>query len=432
MTRKGVWDLQGVRDKYLQDQWINKIGLFGWGNNGSVELALGGPTGSPSTYADKSSPTQIGGWLDPATGWQMPGASNADRVGPIGGENALAIKTDGTLWGWGNDTYGVLGRNISGPALLPSPVQVGTNTTWKNICSKSLSAISVKTDGTMWSWGYNSAGNSGCLGLNEVGTDISSPTQVGTDTDWSSAVGGFTGANGSFAVKTNGTMWVWGSNREGQLGLNTYTNAPWQPGTYPGTKRSSPTQLGTDTTWTDKYTQENMAAYAIKSNGTLWSWGYNIQGQLGHNDRNQRSSPTQVGTDTDWTLVSQNGSTANRMLAVKTNGTLWVWGWNDRGQLGLNDIANRSSPTQLGTATNWHTSVRPATGDYYRSAALKTDGTLWVWGDNEEGSFGLNLGSGELSSPTQLPGGSRSWTGLANVGAKSFFGSQDYLISSQL
>ena len=92
---------------------------------------------------------------------------------------------------------------------------------------------------------------------------------------------------------------------------------------------------------------------AIKTDGTLWAWGYNSIGQLGLNDRVHRSSPTQIGTLTNWNLVNTRMYVG---VAIKTNGTLWLWGNNDYGQLGLNTggpYIHRSSPVQVGLETTW-------------------------------------------------------------------------------
>jgi alpha-tubulin suppressor-like RCC1 family protein len=139
----------------------------------------------------------------------------------------------------------------------------------------------------------------------------------------------------------------------------------------------------------------------------MWTWGQNYYGVLGLNEANpaHKSSPAQVGTDTTWSQFHFGEETA---IAIKTNGTLWAWGRNDSsaaGNLGLNDTVQRSSPTQVGTDTTWS----QVNGSQARSfAALKTDGSLWVWGNGSGyGNLGLNVCSDNtpyLSSPTQLTG----------------------------
>ena len=131
---------------------------------------------------------------------------------------------------------------------------------------------------------------------------------------------------------------MWGSVADGSLGDNIAQH------------RSSPIQVGTDTNWRS-LTAGYQQSMATKTDGTLWTWGQNDYGELGHNDRIQRSSPTQVGAGTDWGDALQSMVNYNP-YAIKTDGTLWSWGRNFRGQLGHNDLVEKSSPTQI-PGTNW-------------------------------------------------------------------------------
>ena len=142
------------------------------------------------------------------------------------------------------------------------------------------------------------------------------------------------------AIKTTGTLWAWGNNGVANLGLGDTVN------------RSSPVQIGTDTNWS-KVSAGGSHSLAIKTTGTLWAWGTNSLQQLGLIDNQTgtaRSSPVQIGTDTDWSSISAG---YNHSSAIKTNGTLWVWGDNRRGQLGIPFRTNTSSPVQIGSNTNW-------------------------------------------------------------------------------
>ena len=144
----------------------------------------------------------------------------------------------------------------------------------------------------------------GALGLNAASpwgdAGRSSPTQL-PGTTWSKISS--TSGRGFFGVKTDGTAWAWGQNTHGQLGLN---QSPWHPTV--SADRSSPTQIGTDTTWSSTFSSSDTDAFWIKTDGTLWSWGYGVYGSLGHNTPTSGwpgyngllSSPTQVGTDTTW------------------------------------------------------------------------------------------------------------------------------------
>jgi len=286
----------------------------------------------------------------------------------------------------GKNNAGALGQNTSNPAQLSSPVQVGSDATWLNMGSTGVgdgfdNGLAVKSDGTLWTWGYNANGH---LGHNNT-TSYSSPTQVGSDTTWAF------GDIGSGGVKTDGTLWMWGNNGDGELGLNDRT------------KRSSPTQIP-GTTWsTDQKSFSYGSAFtvAIKTDGTMWSWGSNRYGKLGINQPHltKLSSPTQV-PGTNWDSVDTGGSTC---FATKTDGTLWSWGsGGGDGDLGHNNKSNYSSPTQI-PGTTWANGYQKVTAHGQGGACIRTDGTLWTWGNNGQGELGLN-NTTEYSSPKQVPG----------------------------
>ena len=268
--------------------------------------------------------------------------------------------------------------------------------------------IKVGDSSSLFSWGRN---NEGQLGLNNV-AKYSSPTQVGSGVGWARLLN--KGASASMydisgAIKTDGTLWVWGDNVEGELGLNDRTD------------RSSPTQIpgSWSTGTTGGHGQGDMMC--IKTDGTLWGWGTVQVGNLGLNTPHDtmNSSPAQIGTDTNWSKVRMGKETA---VGSKTDGTLWVWGANDNGVLGLNapGTGNRSSPTQIpGT---WSDSFD--VGDAVSMTAVKADGTLWSWGSQSDGQLGQNEASTPskraYSSPVQV-GTDTTWGG-----AKIAHGSQSF------
>jgi len=135
----------------------------------------------------------------------------------------------------------------------------------------------------------------------------------------------------------------------------------------------------------------------------LWTWGYNNNGELGTGTTTSRSSPgTTAGGGTNWKQVS-SGDTAT--AAVKTDGTLWTWGYNGYGELGTGTTTSKSSPvTTAGGGTNWN-QVSVGTNI---SAAIKTDGTLWTWGRNENGQLGDGTTTSK-SSPGTTAGGGTTW-----------------------
>jgi alpha-tubulin suppressor-like RCC1 family protein len=158
------------------------------------------------------------------------------------------------------------------------------------------------------------------------------------------------------------------------------------------------------TTWS-KIASGRDSITAIKTDGTLWSWGQNSSGQLGLNNRTNYSSPKQVGSLTNWSVISQGD---NFSIVVKTDGTLWSWGYNGFGELGLGNTTNYSSPKQVGSLTTW---VKVSGGSGQSSLSIKTDGTLWGWGYNSSGQLGLNNRT-NYSSPKQV-GSLTTWLNVA-------------------
>jgi hypothetical protein len=285
--------------------------LWGWGVNYRGQLGLGN-----ITYY--SSPKQVGSltnWLSVATSYS----------------STLAVKSDGTLWSWGQNQFGQLG--LGNTTNYSSPKQVGSLNTWVSVTTGGFVSAAIKSDGTLWTFGL---GAYGTLGRGNT-SYYSSPVQVGALTTWSKTTSSTYST--ILAIKTDGTLWAWGKNNTGQLGLG-YT-------TYAGVK--SPIQVGALTDWSQVSSRQR-SSLAVKTNNTLWGWGYNYYGQLGLNNTGYYSSPVQVGGSADWSRVETGG---DHVAATKTNGTLWGWGTNDNGQIGIGNITNYSSPKQVGSLTSW-------------------------------------------------------------------------------
>ena len=169
-----------------------------------------------------------------------------------------------------------------------------------------------------------------------------------------------------------GERWVWGSNYAGTGGLGHDTGI------------SLPLQVGSLTNWqnTDKIGGAKWSRASVKSDGTLWTWGNNGSGELGHGNTTALSSPVQVGSLTDWDNATVWSGT---MGAVKTDGTLWTWGDNSAGQLGHGDTTARSSPTQVGSATDW---IHVIDAEENWTVAMKTNGAIYWAGTDQTGGLG--------------------------------------------
>ena len=342
--------------------------IFGIGLNNAGQLAQN------DSIIGYSSPVQVG--------------SSASWGTLTHASSNWATKTDGTLWAWGSGSGGNPGLNSQ--TQYSSPTQVGTDTDWSVVTSGNYSNMGVKTDGTLWTCGSNSY--AGQLGQNNT-TAYSSPVQIGTETTWGQ---GRNLTNAGYAhwhsIKTDGTLWSCGAGSYGRMGNNTGA---------PTVKYSSPVQVGTDTNWA--YIEgSHTASAAIKTDGTLWVWGMNNYGGAGHmgqNNQVERSSPTQI-PGTTWSKVFNNSAYA--FGAIKTDGTLWSWGANEQGQLGQNSTTYYSSPVQI-PGTNWNNGCGATSN---AAMVTKTDGTLWVWGQDYYGKLGLNQQGPTIkySSPTQIPG----------------------------
>lgn len=311
-------------------------------------------------------------------------------------DHSVGIKTDGTLWAWGSNTAGQLGDGTT--YVRSVPVQIGTSANWKNVYVGSRHTLAIKTDGTLWAWGDNKYGQLG------DGTLISktAPIQIGTATDWQSLSGG---AEHSVGIKTDGTLWTWGRNGYGQLGDGT-TNA-----------NTIPTQVGTATNW-KSIRAANYQTLAIKTDGTLWGWGINTSGQLGDGTSVSKNIPTQIGTATNWKSIDTG---AQHSVGLRTDGTLWAWGYNSWGQLGDGTTISKNIPTQTGTATNWQT-IAAGNGFTY---ATKADGTLWAWGSNSFGQLGNGTSGGSVTSPAQVDSSSdnmRVFAGESHILVQKFDG----------
>ena len=359
-------------DAFVYMDLFSDAGLFTWGRNDTGQLGN-------NSITHRSSPVQT---VSGGTNWKLVAS---------GAYHTAAIKTDGTLWSWGRNFNGNLGDNT--PTEKSSPIQtVSGGTNWKLVACGRLNTTAIKTDGTLWLWGSNAYG---ALGDGSSIVHRSSPIQtVASGTNWKQVAGG---ASHTAAIKTDGTLWTWGRNTNGQLGDNSITH------------RSSPVQTVAGGTNWKLVAGGYYHTAAIKTDGTLWTWGRNLQGQLGDNSIAHRSSPVQtVSGGTNWKLVESGDY---HTAAIKTDGTLWTWGLNfTTGQLGDNTINNRSSPVQtVAGGTNW----KQVTGGRLNTAAIKTDGTLWLWGSNAYGALGDGSSIVHRSSPIQTVAGGTNWKSVA-------------------
>lgn len=277
-----------------------------------------------------------------------------------GNNHVLAIK-DGRLYGWGDNSEGQLG--IGTKSIEYAPVQIGNSNDWKNVYAAAMHSMAIKKDGSLWAWGW---GNNHELGLGQANSRSLVPERVGQDTNWAMIT---TAANNTIGIKTNGSLWIWGSNVGAALGVGPTTNSA----VY------APTRVGKENDWITATAGQHMLL-AIKKNGTLWSWGRkggsDIRGNAPSGDITL--TPMQVGTGNNWKKLfvhPQHGRAA--VIALRQDGSVWAWGNNAAGKLGFGDMETRQQPAPVPVKGEWQ-SFAIAT-EY--TLGVHADGSLWHSGN---------------------------------------------------
>jgi alpha-tubulin suppressor-like RCC1 family protein len=380
VAQVGCWT--GIDNRELRSDFV--VGLtYSWGFNNVGLLGDG-------TTVSKLSPVSVIGGLNT---WCQVSA---------GSQHSLGVRTNGTAWAWGGGGANV-GELGDGTTLCKSsPVSViGGFTDWCQVSAGTDHSLGVRTNGTAWAWG---SGASGRLGTNTT-TDRSSPVSVvGGFTDWCQVSAG---GDHSLGVRTNGTLWAWGTSGAGRLGDGTVVS-----------KNSPVSVVGGFTDWCQA-SAGSFHSVAVRTNGTAWAWGCGSCGRLGDGTATDRSSPVAVvGGFTDWCQVSAGMGGDAFSLGVRQNGTAWGWGRNINGTLGNNCVGSGqvSSPVSVvGGFTDW---CQVSAGSAH-SLGLRTNGTAWAWGDGGVGRLGDNTTSGK-SSPVSIAGGLTNWCQVSAGDAFSF------------
>ena len=356
--------------------------LYTWGLNNPNQLGDG-------TTITRSQPFQLG------TTSQLIYTWNAISIS----QHALALDNTNNLWAWGLASSNQLGLNDINAKSSPMLVSTVSGSSFSVISAGTAASLAITTTGSLWTWGSNLAGESG---FNSAASYISYPTQTGyTLGQESSFLPVISSGYGSFAHAIGATtskLYSWGSNSLGQLGVYHGIN-----GLYPFATPDLNEQIYPQSTSSWKYISGGVSyAAAITSDGSLWTWGNNLYGQLGDGTTILKSVPIKIGTSS-WSAVSAGISFT---AGITTTGALFAWGRNLTGQLGDGTTIAKSSPVQIGTSS-WSM----VSAGYNMAAGITTTGALFTWGGN---SFG-GLGDGTTiakSSPVQI--GTSSWSMVAS------------------
>lgn len=361
---------------YLKPTTPDMFAFFATGRNASGALALG-------DTVNRSSLVQVG------SVW---------RTFSIGDDFGIGVKGNGTLWAWGSNTWGQLGDGTT--VSKSTPIQIGTSSNWSFVHAAQFSSYAINSSGQLWAWGFNSTGAVG----DGTTASRSQPVQIGSNTNWQQI-----GGKGQhvLAITTTGALYVWGLGSQGELGLAGITS------------RSSPVQVNAGTSYTYATGAAGISA-VIRSDGYLFVTGANNTAQLGLNDTVNRTTftaPT-LSPVTHVTTWCGSGIGIGGMFAIEaTNNRLMGWGSNSSRVL-VNSAAVAFS-TPLALSTGW--SKIEASAYYNGVMGMKTDGTLWAWGYNAYGQLGDGT-TIDRSSPVQIS--TQSWTsviqGYRTLGARLY------------
>lgn len=296
-------------------------------------------------------------------------AVSAVSTADAGGQSSCRVKPSGKAKCWGNNEYGQLGDGTTKDRKRD--VRVGVEQDWLSISTSGSTTCGIRAGGTLWCWGMNHRGQ---LGLGARGPLQSTPRQVGAEGGWAEVS---TGWFHTCARKQDGTLWCWGTNERGQLGLGD------------ADPRSTPTRLGSRKDWSG-VSVGGRHTCGTRQDGTAWCWGSGEFGQLGEGSTRKRQRPVQIGADQTWVRLDASWAFT---CGVTSTGRALCWGLNDEGQLGTGDRISSTLPRVVAGSVTL-ASLVTANG---HACGLDTAGQQWCWGSNRYGQFGEGTNTAQLA-----------------------------------
>lgn len=356
--------------------------VWAWGDNSVGQIGQGS-AGGPAV----SSPTLV------------PGLSGVIAIS-AGYRHSLVLREDGTVWAWGDNSQGQLGQGSVSTTPQASPVQVANITFVKSISAGPSTSGAVRSDGSLWLWGYNYNND---LGLSATLTQITLPTQM-TGLPLAKAVS--MGNGYVLALFTNGTVKSWGFNGEAQCGLGSTT----------------PTYVTVPTSISQLQSVAALAAgndfgLALLADQTVQSWGN--AGQTGNSASVLINAPAQVQNFTNVTGVAAGGA---HTVALRSDGSVWTWGSDDYGETGngLDSLTEHPDSSPIPFQVPGLSGMTAVGASTYGSFAVKNDGTLWAWGINQYGTTGQGSVTYDTTSPQKVLNLTGSFVQLTGSVATTF------------
>ena len=353
---------------------IDKYGrAWGWGFNASGTLG-------DNTQNSKRTPVSVAGAIK--TFCKI--STNIDC--------SSAIDKNGQAWGWALNNAGQIGNNSTAIQLTPVTVVTGTPKTFCKITNGVASTFAIDKNGKLWAWGNNGNGR---LGDGSIISKLTPFAVYGNKTFCEISSGYH-----SLAIDKNGRLWSWGANNYGELGIGS-TTSQLTPVRVSG--------AGAVKTFCKIYASNGQTSLAIDKDGQLWAWGFNFYLAIGDGSDFCRNTPVSVGGQKK--TFCQISSSFRHTLAIDKYNRAWAWGYNPSGEIGNKRITITIEPELIQGASKAFIFLE---GFSNASIGLDNTGKAWAWGYNVSGEIGINS-IGRRFTPSAIYG-NKSFCKISNGG----------------